>query len=414
MNALHAVRRTSPDHTPEPAAVNPEPPAADAAGSTDCAHDGRDPREAGARMWDALVEAMHRLADTDLLPESHGATPRVTVTVDYDTLVAGLGEAGAARSGGTSTPPSAAAVRRLACDAEILPVVLGSRSQVLDVGRTHRLVTPGIWRALVGRDRHCAFPGCTRMPMACDAHHVRHWADGGPTALDNLVLLCRHPPPVIHTHPLAGRHRPRRRPARLPPATGEAPRTGGPGAPRATTPAGVSQCPAPMAIATLDAMRCSLTCCAEQLGGRRDAGGRLLDDHPDPGELQAAEPAGVERVGEQVHVVGVEHARVDAGLDRRGDRGQAGGDAAAEAVHRALADLVEQLRAGAAHQGQRAVDERRVLQAVVDEGGRDRAQPVLRRGVGVGRPPAGGRRAARGSRPGSARTAPPCRRSAGR
>ena len=106
----------------------------DSCGVTDCAHDGRDPREAGARMWDALVDAMHRLAGTELLPESHGATPRVTVTVDYDTLVvAGVGEAGLLD---LDTALSAAAVRRLACDAEILPLVLGSRSQVLDVGRS--------------------------------------------------------------------------------------------------------------------------------------------------------------------------------------------------------------------------------------------------------------------------------------
>jgi hypothetical protein len=66
--------------------------------------------------------------------------------------------------------------------------VLGSRSQLLlDVGRTSRLVTLGLWLALVARDRHCAFPSCTRPPVACDAHHIRHWADGGPTALTNLT-----------------------------------------------------------------------------------------------------------------------------------------------------------------------------------------------------------------------------------
>ncbi|MEO5711834.1 MAG: DUF222 domain-containing protein [Nocardioidaceae bacterium] len=178
---------------------------------SDCAHDGRDPREAGARLWDALVEAMHRLAGTDVLPESHGAKPRITVTVDYDALVAGLGEAGLVDH---DTGLSAATARRLACDAEILPIVLGTRSQVLDVGRGSRLVTPGIWQALVARDRHCAFPGCNRMPIACDAHHIHHWADGGTTKLDNLVLLCRTHHTVVHTTPWRVRidphdHRPR-------------------------------------------------------------------------------------------------------------------------------------------------------------------------------------------------------------
>ena len=84
---------------------------------------------------------------------------------------------------------SVAALRRLACDAEIVPAVLGSHGEVLDVGRTQRLVTNGIWKALTLRDKHCRFPGCRRMPLACDAHHLHHWADGGDTSLDNLVLL---------------------------------------------------------------------------------------------------------------------------------------------------------------------------------------------------------------------------------
>ena len=132
------------------------------------------------------------------VPDSHGAKPRITVTLAYDALLAGGGDR-------PSSPPvapcSAAAVRQLACDADMLPVVLGSRSQILDVGRASRLVTTALWLALVARDRHCAFPGCTRPPVACDAHHVRHWVDGGHTALDNLVLLCRTHHTLIHTTP---------------------------------------------------------------------------------------------------------------------------------------------------------------------------------------------------------------------
>ena len=167
-------------------------------GIAECAHDGRDPREAGARLWDALVEAARLLAGTDLVPESHGARPRVMVTVDHETLRERLGRA---RLVNLDTGLSAGAVRRLACDAEIIPIVLGSASQVLDVGRSSRLVTPGLWSALVARDGHCAFPGCTRLPVACDAHHVRHWADGGATAVSNLVLLCRAHHTTVHQTP---------------------------------------------------------------------------------------------------------------------------------------------------------------------------------------------------------------------
>jgi hypothetical protein len=164
-------------------------------GVVDCAHDGRDPREHGTRMWDALVEAARLLATTEVLPHSHGTPTRVGVTIDLDALRSSTGT-GTLDMGGTL---SAAAVRTLACDAEILPFVLGSKSQPLDVGRTSRLVTLALWLTLIVRDRHCAFPGCTRPPNACDAHHIDHWANGGSTALHNLVLLCRTHHTMIHT-----------------------------------------------------------------------------------------------------------------------------------------------------------------------------------------------------------------------
>ena len=188
-------------------------------GVADCAHDGRDPRDHGSRMWDALVEACRRLADTDVPPSSHGSRPRVVVTVDHDTLRQRVGDrVGSAGLGGLDSRLSAGAVRRLACDAEVLPVVLSGRSEVLDVGRAHRLVTPPIWQALVIRDRHCAFPGCSRPPVACDVHHLRHWVDGGTTALDNLVLLCRAHHTTVHTTPWQVRlRRDDRRPEFVPP-----------------------------------------------------------------------------------------------------------------------------------------------------------------------------------------------------
>ncbi len=183
-------------------------------GTDGCAHDGRDPREHGTRMWDALIEASRLLSSTDLLPTSHGQRPRIGITIAYDALTTQLG------SGilDTGERLSAAAVRRLACDAEILPYVLGSRSQILDVGRTSRLVTLGIWLALIARDRHCAFPGCRRPPIACDAHHLLHWIHGGPTSLDNLVLVCRTHHTLLHTTPWQVRLHPHdHRPEFVPP-----------------------------------------------------------------------------------------------------------------------------------------------------------------------------------------------------
>ncbi|MGA4727228.1 DUF222 domain-containing protein [Micromonospora taraxaci] len=113
---------------------------------------------------------------------------QVVVTTSYDGLTRQVGT-GALDSG---LHLSAEAVRRLACDAGILPAVLDGGGQVLDVGRQRRLISGPLRRALVLRDRGCAFPGCDRPPRWCDGHHIRHWADGGDTSLDNAVLLCGH------------------------------------------------------------------------------------------------------------------------------------------------------------------------------------------------------------------------------
>ena len=164
-----------------------------------CGHEGRDPRDHPTRMLDALVEACRRLQSTDLLPESHGATPRVTVTMDFTDLRDQSGY-GTTETGEQLT---ASALRRICCEAEVIPAVLGTNSAVLDVGRTQRLVTTAIWKALVARDQHCRFPNCTRPPLMCHAHHLVHWADGGPTSLHNMILLCGHHHRLIHHQPWA-------------------------------------------------------------------------------------------------------------------------------------------------------------------------------------------------------------------
>jgi hypothetical protein len=163
-----------------------------------------DPRDHGARLWDALIGVAQHGLDTDLPPQSHGAPTRLILTVGLQELKTGL--AGAAVTGTTTqttaeTGLSVATLRRLACDAEIIPAVLGSRGEPLDVGRASRLVTAAIWVALTLRDRHCAFPGCDRPPLMCHAHHIRHWIFGGETKLSNLVLLCGHHHRVIHNTP---------------------------------------------------------------------------------------------------------------------------------------------------------------------------------------------------------------------
>ena len=189
-----------------------------------------DPRDHGARMWDALVRLAQHGLDTDLPPTSHGARPRVAVTIDAPTLrdttlhgetLRGDAAGVAVTEDGLELPGGA--IRRLACDCDLIRVLLDAEGCVLDVGRAQRLVTPAIWTALVARDHHCAFPGCTRPPVMCHAHHIRHWIHGGKTALDNLVLLCGHHHRTIHHTPWQVRLAHDRQPEFLPP-----PKTGRP------------------------------------------------------------------------------------------------------------------------------------------------------------------------------------------
>jgi hypothetical protein len=96
---------------------------------------------------------------------------------------------------------SAEMSRRLACDAAVVEMGHDADGDVLDVGRMTRTIPTAIRRALSARDTRCQFPACSA--RRCDAHHIEHWVDGGPTSLDNLVLLCRRHQRFDLANPLA-------------------------------------------------------------------------------------------------------------------------------------------------------------------------------------------------------------------
>src|SRR5256885_1129761 len=146
-----------------------------------------DPRSHQERYGDAFTEIIHLAAKAEEVPSQGGIRAQVNVALDLNTLTDSVGTA--TLDSGCALCPEAA--RRIACDADVIPIVLNGEGVPLDVGRTHRLVKPQQRRALIARDKGCAFPGCTRSPRWTDAHHVIHWKDGGPTDLHNLVLLCR-------------------------------------------------------------------------------------------------------------------------------------------------------------------------------------------------------------------------------
>ncbi|WP_433117002.1 DUF222 domain-containing protein [Micromonospora sp. CA-246542] len=174
-------------------------------------HDDRSP---GQRRADALGEICRLALRTGHLPDNGGDRPQLVVTMALDALVNEVG-AGTLDTGVRLTP---GAVRRLACDAAVLPAVLNGNSQILDVGRQRRLFTGPLRRALVLRDGGCAFPGCDRPSRWCDGHHVRHWADGGTTTLGNAVLLCGHHHRLLHQGDWAVRIASDGQPEFLPPA----------------------------------------------------------------------------------------------------------------------------------------------------------------------------------------------------
>jgi hypothetical protein len=119
---------------------------------------------------------------------------QLVVHVDVDALPADSQTGQAVLGGGVRV--SAETSRRLACDATRVAITHDRARRVLDVGRSRRTIPVAIRRALEERDRGCRFPGCTN--RLTDAHHVQHWADGGATRLDNLLLLCRRHHRLVH------------------------------------------------------------------------------------------------------------------------------------------------------------------------------------------------------------------------
>ncbi|MCL1599843.1 MAG: HNH endonuclease, partial [Actinomycetia bacterium] len=163
--------------------------------------DRNDRRSMPQRNADALTDICRFWLDhnTDTAI-SGGERPHITVTVPYATLTGDerrLGEI-------DGSPVDPETIRRLACDAGVVRIVIDGESQPLDIGRRTRTVPPALRRALELRDGGCTWAGCDAPASWCDAHHIIHWIHGGVTALINLVLLCRK----HHTATHNGKHPP--------------------------------------------------------------------------------------------------------------------------------------------------------------------------------------------------------------
>ncbi|WP_159735248.1 HNH endonuclease signature motif containing protein, partial [Arthrobacter sp. 9V] len=181
-----------------------------------------DRRSRAQKLLNGLVGACNVAMTTAKLPSNGGYRPQLAITIGYQELLGqvnshnqatqhkqrgtdtatGTGtDAGAGLGTGTATflgPIHPNTIRKIACDADIIPILLGSDSRVLDIGRTTRIFPPHIRKAITARDQGCAFPDCTMPAPWCEAHHTTYWSHGGTTSTDNGTLLCSHHHHLIH------------------------------------------------------------------------------------------------------------------------------------------------------------------------------------------------------------------------
>jgi hypothetical protein len=177
-----------------------------------------DARTATQRRADALVTIAEIALRSGELPITGGVKPHVSIIVPadviseplhprplpdqlfphLDAIETELRKRVVETGFGSVISPTWA--RRFLCDAAVSRIVMGAPSEILDAGRATRTFTAAQVRAIVARDRHCIWPGCDTPAAWCEAHHVHHWIDGGPTSVDNGVLLCGRHHDRIHLY----------------------------------------------------------------------------------------------------------------------------------------------------------------------------------------------------------------------
>ena len=150
----------------------------------------------------AFTELLERMDAKDL-PTVGGVGATVVVTMTIDSLMGGL----AAAALDTGEVISAGAARRLACEAGVIPMVLGGTSEVLDIGRRRRFHTKAQRLAIAQRDKTCVVGGCDAPPSRCHVHHVIAWSEGGGTSVKDGRLYCSAHHAMVHDPKRSGRLR---------------------------------------------------------------------------------------------------------------------------------------------------------------------------------------------------------------
>jgi hypothetical protein len=148
----------------------------------------KDPRTAGQRRHDGLLDALLLTLRADQLPTCNGVSTTILLTLTTDQAATGVG---LAQSGHGALIPVSEALRIAGGDARVFPVIFDKTRRVQAYGSSHRIFTEGQRLAMIARDQGCSFPGCSVGPNWTEAHHITDFALGGPTSIDNGTLLCR-------------------------------------------------------------------------------------------------------------------------------------------------------------------------------------------------------------------------------
>lgn len=149
----------------------------------------------GQRRADALERMADNYLASSQVERSGGDRYLINIHTDVETLT--VGGSGVASEIESCCQVSAETTRRMACDAAVVQWRETTEGEPLNIGRKTRSIPPAIRRALKRRDQGCRFPGCDCTRFV-DAHHVVHWADGGETKMNNLLLLCRKHHRLVH------------------------------------------------------------------------------------------------------------------------------------------------------------------------------------------------------------------------
>ena len=167
-----------------------------------------DHRTTAQRNHDALGDLARFFLESGTCGGGAKVKPHLNVSVKLETVLARAGETGVDPAVFTETgqPIPRHVFDRIACDSEVTRIVFGPDSEPLDVGRTHRTVTPAQRRAVIARDKTCRGPGCHAPPRLCEVHHLIWWTRNGVTSVRNSGLLCWRCHDWVHAEDIAITH----------------------------------------------------------------------------------------------------------------------------------------------------------------------------------------------------------------